>query len=297
MTRQPLRLAILEAERILAAAGVASPRTDAELIAAHVLGVERGSLPLVPLVDPPVVGTIGKLVAERARRVPLQHLTGTAAMGGIEVAVGPGVFVPRPETELLLEWALATVRERRNPVVVDLCTGSGALALAIGHERPDASVYAVDSDAVALSWARRNVDKQADAGDVAVRLYSGDVADPTLFTELEGLVDVVVCNPPYVPDGTAVPPEVADHDPAVAVFAGADGLAVIRPVVAAAARLLRPGGGVGIEHDDSHGESVPALLAARRVLTDVTDHADLAGRARFATARRRSRTSAPAGEK
>ena len=126
--RQPLRLAILEAERLLAAAGIASPRVDAELIAAHVLGVERGRLPMVPLVDPPVVDAIGQLVAQRAKHVPLQHLTGWAAMGGITVGVGPGVFVPRPETELLLEWGLAAIADIEQPVVVDLCTGTGALA-------------------------------------------------------------------------------------------------------------------------------------------------------------------------
>jgi release factor glutamine methyltransferase len=286
MSRQPLRVAILEAERILAAAGVASPRNDAELLAAHVLGVERGKLPMVPLVDPPVVDALGKLVTRRARREPLQHLIGTAAMGAIDVQVGPGVFVPRPETELMFAWGLATLEGKRNPVVVDLCTGSGVLALATANARPDAVVHAVDIDHTALAWARRNADARAAAGDTPVRLYSGDVTDPTLFSELDGQVDLVLCNPPYVPSGTAVPPEVADHDPAHAVFSGADGLDVIRSVVAAAARLLRIDGGVAIEHDDTHGESVPALLSTRRVLTDVQDHEDLAGRPRFATARR-----------
>lgn len=282
--RQPLRLAILEAERVLADAGVASPRVDAELIAAHVLGVERGRLPMVPLVDPPVVDAIGQLVGQRAKHVPLQHLTGWAAMGEITVGVGPGVFVPRPETELLLEWGLAAVRSVGSPVVVDLCTGSGALALAVAHARPDAVVHAVELDGVALAWARQNAEVRAQAGDTAIRLYAGDVTDPGLFADLDGTVHLVLCNPPYVPEGTAVPPEVADHDPTAAVFAGTDGLAVIRPVVALAARLLTIGGSVAIEHDDTHGSSVPGLLAARRVLTEVTDHDDLTGRPRFATA-------------
>lgn len=286
MSRQPLRVAILEAERILAAAGVASPRNDAELLAAHVLGVHRGKLPMVPLVDPPVVDALGKLVTRRARREPLQHLIGTAAMGAIDVSVGPGVFVPRPETELMFAWGLATLEGKRDPIVVDLCTGSGVLALATANARPDAAVHAVDIDHTALAWARRNADARASAGDTPVRLYSGDVTDPTLFAELDGQVDLVLCNPPYVPSGTPVPPEVAEHDPAHAVFSGADGLDVIRCVVAAAARLLRIGGGVAIEHDDTHGDSVPALLKTRRVLTDVQDHQDLAGRPRFATARR-----------
>ena len=286
MTRQPLRLAILEAERLLTGAGVDSARAEAELIAAHVLGVERTRLPLVPLVDPPVVDAIGRLVAQRAKRVPLQHLTGWAAMGPLLIDVGAGVFVPRPETELLLAWALATLDGVRSPVVVDLCTGSGALALAVQNLRPDAAVHAVELDTSALAWARRNSDKRVAEGDQPIRLHSGDVADPALLTDLDGMVDVVLCNPPYVPSSTVVPPEVAEHDPAIAVFGGPDGLDVIRHVVGLSARLLRAGGSVAIEHDDTHGEAVPALLAARRVLTDVADHLDLAGRPRYATARK-----------
>ncbi|GAA4441278.1 peptide chain release factor N(5)-glutamine methyltransferase [Actinokineospora soli] len=286
MDRQPLRLAILDAERILSTAGVDSPRVDAELLAAHVLGVERGKLPMVPLVDRAVVEAIGKLVARRAKREPLQHLTGTAAMGAVDLAVGPGVFVPRPETELLLEWGLAATAGTASPVVVDLCTGSGALALAYAAARPDATVHAVERDPVALSWARRNADARDAEGDTPIRLLAGDVTDPGLLPELDGRVHLVLCNPPYVPEYTDVPPEVRDHDPHHAVFSGVDGLGVIRPVVALAARLLAPGGGVAIEHDDSHGEAVPALLAARSVLTGVAAHRDLAGRPRFATARR-----------
>jgi release factor glutamine methyltransferase len=282
MSRQPLRLAIMEAERILADAGVASPRVDAELIAAHVLGAERGKLMLTPLVDRQVIEAIGQLVHQRAKRIPLQHLLGWAVMGAVTLEVGPGVFVPRPETELLLEWGLELLAGRQNPVVVDLCTGTGALALAVAAERPDAEVHAVEIDPTALAWARRNMESSR------VRLHAGDVTDPDLCTELDGRVDLVLCNPPYVPVGTVVPPEVGEHDPFKAVFAGTDGLTVIRHVVNLSARLLRPGGGVAIEHDDTHAESVPELLATRKVLTDVKDHDDLAGRPRFATAIRTS---------
>ena len=282
MTRQPLRLAIMEATRILADAGVASPRADAELIAAHVLGVARGKLMMTPLVDIQVIEAIGRLVHQRAKRIPLQHLLGWAAMGPVTLEVGPGVFVPRPETELLLEWGLALLDGREHPVVVDLCTGSGALALAVAATRPDAEVHAVEIDTTALAWARRNVDASR------VRLHAGDVTDPDLLTDLDARVDLVLCNPPYVPVGTPVPPEVGEHDPFRAVFADADGLTVIRHVVNLAARLLKPGGGVAIEHDDTHHDAVPALLAARKVLTSVEDHDDLAGRPRFATALRTS---------
>ncbi len=286
MSRQPLRLAILEAERILTDAGVASPRVDAELLAAHVVGVPRGRLPMVPLVDPPVVEALRMLVYRRAKRVPLQHLTGTAVMGAIDVAVGPGVFIPRPETEVLLAWGLAALEGVAQPLVIDLCTGSGALALALAHARPDAHVHAVERDPVALSWARRNADTRAAAGDTPVVLYAGNIADPGLLGALDGMAHLVLCNPPYVPVGTPLPPEVALHDPPAAVFAGHDGLAVIPDVVRTGTRLLREGGSIAIEHDDSHAVAVPALLAARRVLTDVADHVNLAGRPRFATARR-----------
>lgn len=285
MTRHPLRLAILEAERMLAAAGVDSPRVDAELLAAHVLGVERSRLPLIPLVDPPVVDALHKVVRQRATRVPLQHITGWAHLGGVDVEVGPGVFIPRPETELMLEWGLSTV-ESKDPVVVDLCTGSGALALAAAHRLPHASVHAVERDTTALAWARRNAEARAAAGDTPITLHAGDVTAPDVLADLDGQVDLVLCNPPYVPDGTEVQPEVAEHDPRHAVFGGPDGLEVIRHVVALAARLLKPGGHVAIEHDDTQGIIVPALLSTRRVLTDVADHRDLAWRPRFATARR-----------
>jgi release factor glutamine methyltransferase len=280
VTRQPLRLAIMEAERILAEAGVPSPRVDAELIAADVLEVPRGKLMLTPMVDQQVVVAIGELVRERAKRVPLQHLLGWAPMGPVNVQVGPGVFVPRPETELLLSWGLDFLVDRPNPIVVDLCTGSGALALAVATSRPDAMVYAVEIDSTALAWARRNL------GDTPVRLLAGDVTNPSLLTELHAEVDLVLCNPPYVPIGTEVPPEVGEHDPFKAVFAGADGLGIIKHVVNLAARLLRSGGAVGIEHDDTQADSVPALLSTRKVLTKVEDHNDLAGRPRFATAYR-----------
>lgn len=282
MNRIPLRLAVAEAERLLADAGVASPRVDAELLAAHVVGVERGRLMMQPLVDPPVVERLRELVSRRAGREPLQHILGTAVLGPVTLAVGPGVFTPRPETELLLEWGLRTIEDATAPVVVDLCTGSGALAVAVAVSRPDAVVHAVEIDPAALVWARRNID--AHGGGVV--LHAADVRWNDLLVELEARVDLVLCNPPYVPDGTALPPEVTDWDPPGAVFGGPDGTEVIRSVVSASAGLLRYGGHLAIEHDDTHGEVVPALLRRRRVLTDVQEHHDLAGRPRFATARR-----------
>ncbi|MET7773391.1 peptide chain release factor N(5)-glutamine methyltransferase [Nocardia sp. NPDC005366] len=284
MTRIALRPAINEAAEVLRQAGVHSPRADAEQLAAHLLGVERTRLVLVPLVEPALLERYRDLVARRARRIPLQHLTGVAAMGEIDLAVGPGVFVPRPETELLFAWALAfleTLPHDHQPIVVDLCTGSGALALAIAHARPDAQVHAVELDAKALEWARRNADNRIADGDTAITLHSDDATDPALLTELNGRVDVVVSNPPYIPDGTALDPEVADHDPHRALFGGADGLDVIRGMIPGITRLLRPGGAVAIEHDDSNGSELAALLDKDGEFVEIVEHPDLAGRPRF----------------
>ena len=278
-----LRAVLAEAERELAAAGVASPRSDAESLAAHALGIQRGHLVLQPRIDPAAERVLRALVARRAAREPLQHLLGTAVLGPVEVAVGPGVFTPRPETELLLEWGVAWLHDVASPLVVDLCTGSAALALAIAAMRPDAEVHAVELDPDALGWARRNV--AAHGG--RVQLHASDVRASDLLPDLAGRVDLVVCNPPYVPDATPVAPEVSTGDPAVAVFGGPDGLAVIPEVVARATALLRPGGAFAVEHDDTHAEAVPALLRAHGDLVDVAEHADLNGRPRYATARRR----------
>ncbi|MFC6009439.1 peptide chain release factor N(5)-glutamine methyltransferase [Nocardia lasii] len=283
-----LRPLIVEAAGRLAEAGVGSPMPDAENLAAHVLGTERMRLALVPMVEPELAARYRALVDQRAARIPLQHLTGTAAMGEIDLAVGPGVFVPRPETELLFAWALGyleTLAHDHTPIVVDLCTGSGALALAIAHARPDADVHAVELDPAALAWARRNADTRIADGDTPITLYADDVTDPTLLTSLSGRVDLVVSNPPYIPDAAVLDPEVADHDPHRALFGGPDGLDVIRAMTPTIARLLRPTGATAIEHDDTNGGGVAALLAASG-FDDVVEHIDLADKPRFVVARR-----------
>jgi release factor glutamine methyltransferase len=278
---------LARAAKDLAAAGVESARVDAELIAAHVLGVGRGRLMLIDAIRADDLLRFGDLVSRRATRIPLQHLLGAAAFRHLELAVGPGAFVPRPETELLAGWGVeVAAASGACPVVVDLCSGTGAVALAVANELPAARVTAVERSAAALTWLRRNAADRAAAGDPRVDVVAGDVTDPGLLPGLRGSVDVVLCNPPYVPDGTAVPAEVSDHDPADAVFGGADGLVVIGPVIALAAVLLRSGGMVGIEHDDVHAEAVPELLRADGRFADVADHDDLSGRPRFATARR-----------
>ncbi|MGW0431157.1 peptide chain release factor N(5)-glutamine methyltransferase [Micromonospora sp. NPDC003197] len=269
----------------LAGAGIGPARVEAELLAAYILGVSRGRLALAGDFTPEQYDRLAELVARRIRREPLQHLLGSAAFRHVEVAVGPGVFVPRPETELLAGWGIEHARAvppTGPALVLDLCSGSGAIALSVADEVPGARVVAVEQSAAALDWLRRNVA----AGGSRVEVLAGDVTDPELLSGFAGQVDVLLCNPPYVPAATVVPAEVAEHDPAEAVFAGADGLSVIRPVIARAAELLRPGGVVGIEHDDSHGEAVPELFQADGRFTEIVGHRDLTGRPRFATARR-----------
>lgn len=296
MTRSPLRPAIREAARSLAAAGVHSPHVDAELLAAHVLGVDRGRLALTPMLTPEQLGEFRKLVARRAERVPLQHLTGIASMGEVDLEVGPGVFVPRPETELLFAWALARLEaagHEHPPIVVDLCTGSGALALAIAHVRPDARVHAVELDPAARRWAQLNADRQQTRGDTPITVHGGDVTSADVLAELNSHVDLVVANPPYIPAGAVLDPEVAEHDPHLALFGGVDGLSVIAPMVTTVARLLRPGGFVAVEHDDSHGGEVAALFDSHGGFDRIAEHPDLAGRPRFVAARLRNQRRLP----
>ncbi len=265
----------------LAGAGVASPRVDGELLLAHVLGVERARLVLNHDPDAKSRAEYAELVRRRANREPLQHIVGLAPFRHLLLAVGPGVFVPRPETELLVDAVLPILRDLDRPVVVDLCAGSGALALAIANEVPAARVHAVERSPAALEWLRRN----AATSDITV--VDADVKDPALLRDLRGAVDVVVSNPPYVPSATQVEPEV-HADPDEAVFAGADGLALMPAVIERAGELLRPGGMSAVEHDDTHAHAVLELLRADARWDKITDHTDLSGRARFATARRAS---------
>jgi release factor glutamine methyltransferase len=275
-----------EATERLTAAGVDSPRWDAEQLLAFVLDVPRARLVTVDAISAESQERFATLVRRRAERLPLQHLIGSVGFRYIDIEVGRGVFVPRPETEVVAGEAIERARGAGPaPVVVDLCSGSGVIALSVANEVPHAQVHAVELDPDAVRWLARNADARRAAGDTGIGVHQDDARHA--LAEMDGTVDIVVSNPPYVAEDelAGVDPEVRDHDPRQALVAGADGLDVIRHVVATASRLLRPDGWLIVEHSDRQGESAPAVLRDAGFV-DVTDAADLAGRPRLATGRR-----------
>jgi release factor glutamine methyltransferase len=279
---------IRAATATLQAAGVASPEHDARALAVHVLGLAKPSdLLLADGFADDQRAAYDDLVARRAQRVPLQHLTGSVGFRYIELAVGPGVFVPRPETESVVQWAIDAITAEgwSAPLLADLCTGSGTIAFALANEVPGATVHAVERDPGALAWTRRNAAERVSAGDPEVHLHLGSVEESLLG--MDGQFDLVASNPPYVATTEAhLPdPEVVDHDPQIALFAGEDGLDVIRLVEQAGRRLLKPDGLIVVEHSDRQGRSAPEVFERAGGWTEVADHQDYAGRDRFVTAR------------
>ena len=269
------------ATEALAAAGRPSPRVDAELLLAHLLGVERGRLSLAGPLSQSQQAGYAELIRQRAAGRPVQHLTGVAPFRHLVLAVGPGVFIPRPETELLLE--LAGSRLALASTVLDLGSGSGAIALAVATEYPAARVIAVERSETALAWLRRNAAERAAAGDRPIEVLAGDFTDPSLLAGLAGEVDVLLANPPYVPDRIRDQLSVeVGYDPDQAVFGGPDGTSLLPGLLASAARSLRPGGLLVFEHDDSHADALSGLLAEG--WQDVRGHRDLTGRPRFTSA-------------
>lgn len=266
----------------LTTAGVPSPAHDARALLAHVLQRRPVLVSRTDPVSPDQAAEFETLLARRSARVPLQHLTGEAPFRYLTLAVGPGAFVPRPETEVMTGWAVDRLRERPTDdppaVVVDLCTGSGAIAKAVATEVPGSRVFAVEVSAEAHAWAERNL------ADTDVTLLLGDMADA--LPELDGTVDLVICNPPYVPLEAydSVVAEARDHDPTVALFSGDDGLDAIRVLTATAARLLRPGGLLTFEHAEVQVDAAPSVVVASGAYRTVRDHVDLTGRPRFVTA-------------
>ncbi|EEI17870.1 peptide chain release factor N(5)-glutamine methyltransferase [Corynebacterium lipophiloflavum] len=278
MRQSRTRELVARGARLLQAARVETPEVDARLLAAWLLDVA----PLAVNHTEPPPGFEEKFTQALRRRAacePLQHITGCAPFGPLELAVGPGVFIPRPETEVLADWAVRKLTGVASPVVVDLGTGSGALAIYIAHALDDARVTAVEASATARRYARGNAERLG----VDVTVIAGDMTDPQLLDQMRGQVDLVVSNPPYVPLGQDVGAEVL-HDPDEAVFSGADGMDAIRGLVPVAARLLAPGGALGIEHDDTTSQKVQEVVAAHGQFSDVQAREDLTGRARFVTA-------------
>ncbi|WP_342319561.1 peptide chain release factor N(5)-glutamine methyltransferase [Corynebacterium mayonis] len=278
MKRNNLREMIARAAEELAGAGVATPEVDARLIAAWLLDVPPTQL-IFAKPSPTFADDYVSAIARRAQREPLQHITGRAAFGPLELRVGPGVFIPRPETEVLGQWAVEAIEDVAEPVVVDLGTGTGALALFIAHHRPDAHVTAVELSAKARAYAEDNVR----AHGARLTVVAGDMTDPGLLAQLRGTVDLVVSNPPYVPEDPNLSAEVY-FDPSEAVFSGGDGMDAIRGLVPVAAGLLKPGGAIGIEHDDTTSGAVREVLLADARFTAVQAVKDLADRDRFVTA-------------
>lgn len=267
----------------LAEAGVDSPRADAELIAANIHNVRRGELHTVP--DSAFDARFWVDIGRREAREPLQHITGRAHFRYLELDVGPGVFIPRPETEVMTGWVIDRLREMdvAEPVVVDLGTGSGAIALAIAQEVPRARVYAIEADPLARAWAERNITRYNEsytAGRVLLR--SVDFTNGWFDDTFD--IDVVVSNPPYIPIGSIVPPEVAEYDPPAALWSGGDGLDAIRAVERVARKVLRPGGLVAVEHGAQQGAAVYWVFAEESGWRDTRNHKDLVRRDRFVTA-------------
>lgn len=277
--------ALVAASAVLARAGVPTPRVDAELLVSHATGLERGVVLARAVTGSALTGeqaeALAGLVARRASREPLQHITGVAWFRSMALHVGPGVFVPRPETEGVAQLAVDALRASADarPVAVDLGSGSGALALSLATEVPHAHVVAVELSPAAAIWTRRNI---ASLGADNVDLVVGDMADA--LPELDGTVAVVVSNPPYIPVGM-VPrdPEVRLHDPELALYGGDDGLDLVRALSQTARRLLRPGGTLVVEHGEEQGSAIREVLLGDGWRAPATQP-DLTGRDRSTTA-------------
>lgn len=287
-----VRTLLAELAARLTAAGSDSGAAEAATILAHAADLTRSRLAAATAVDDAHAEAARAFAARRAETgEPLQYVLGTAVSGNLDLEVGPGVFIPRPETELLVEWVLgrlppAAVPGGASPVVIDLCAGSGTIALELAHARPDAEVHAVELDPDAASWLRRNAGARRAAGDRGISVHVADATDPALLTELDGRAAAVVSNPPYIPAAAeaALPGEITRFEPALALYGGPSGNEVIAGIVPVAARLLAPGGVLACEHDDTTGEQVAELFAGHGGFRDVRRHRDLAGRPRFVTA-------------
>jgi len=277
-----IKALISEGKAQIETAGYSS--VDAEILLAHLLSLTRMELhnpialerALAEVTDESaIVDGYAELVKRRCNHEPVQYLTGSAGFRNLDLAVGPGVLVPRPETEGLVEEVLKHIANLPGAVsVIDLGAGSGAMAISIATEAPNTHVIAVEKSADAIEWLKQNVAFY----DESIRIVQGDVADV-----LEGVkCDVVVANPPYVPDSQPLPKDVANFEPAIALFGGPDGLELPKRFIEAAARLLKAGGLLAIEHTETQGEAIAKLLSAD--FNQIALHQDLTGRPRWTSA-------------
>ncbi len=303
-----IRDVLVDAQHRLTNAGIDSAAAETSELLAHVLGVQRSRLFMHDNIDEDDRIAFERLLAKRLNRIPLQHITGNAAFRRIELNVGPGVFIPRPESELVAEAAIRFLRECENPIAVDLCAGSGAIALSLAIEVPGAQVVGIELSPDAFAWLEQNVKKFE--SEVSIEVHQLDATDFTasVFTKLASACDVVTCNPPYIPvDMIPRDPEVRNHEPAMALYGGADGLEVVRGIAKTAAMLLKPGGLLVVEHADVQGPeageaSVVNVLKQARLdaelatfiagvpgellFTGVSDRSDFNQRPRFTLATR-----------
>ncbi len=290
---KPTRSVLVDIELRLKNAGVPSPRVDAELLVAFSLGIERNRTGLVREIDDDQYREIEKLVEKRVRRIPLQHILGEQGFRRLVLEVGPGVFIPRPETELLVESTVRYLKDKKQDrnIVIDLCAGSGAIALALATEVGNSDVYAVEKSLEAFSYLTKNVAANQDlmktVNSKFIALNASILEPITEFEKLNGIVDALVSNPPYIPN-KMIPrePEVKNHEPEMALFGGKDGLDFVRVVIKLAQDLLKPGGFIAIEHADVQGSTVeetgvPYLLLESKSFTKVEDRRDLNGLARY----------------
>ena len=290
---KPTRSVLVDIELRLKKAGVPSPRVDAESLVAFSLGIERNRTGLVREIDDDQYREIEKLVEKRVRRIPLQHILGEQGFRRLVLEVGPGVFIPRPETELLVESTVRYLKDKKQDrnIVIDLCAGSGAISLALATEVGNSDVYAVEKSVDAFSYLAKNVAAHQDlmktVNSKFVALNASILESITEFEKLIGTVDALVSNPPYIPN-KMIPrePEVKNHEPEMALFGGNDGLDFVRVVIKLAQDLLKPGGFIAIEHADVQGSTVeetgvPFLLLESKAFTKVEDRRDFNGLARY----------------
>jgi release factor glutamine methyltransferase len=276
--------------RLLGESGIQDPQVDAELLVGHVLEASRGQIQAMAITGREVsveeAAVIGEALLRRAAREPLQHISGIAYFRSLELRVGPGVFVPRPETEFVAGLAIDALQSfvlgisaAEGPIGIDLGTGSGAIALAMATEVPHARVIAVENSEAAFVWTRQNFES---VNAENARLIFTDLA--VAVPELDGSVSVVISNPPYIPLG-AIPrdPEVRLFDPEHALYGGVDGLDIVRQVSRTGLRLLHSGGALIMEHGELQGDAIRDLLVADGWRATAT-HRDLTGRDRATTA-------------